>query len=421
VEAGLAEGGAEALTFTHDAAIALRIAWAALSRNTLRATLTAVGITIGTSAVISTVAIGEGGAAQIHDQLLMLGDNLIWVEAGGRNVNGIRTGTGTTPTLVLADMEAILDSVPALKTCSPQVDAGIQVIYGNQNWRTTYRGVSPEYLSIRRWTVVSGDVFSPQQVDTAATVCLVGNSVATRLFGGEEPVGKTIRVRDLPFRVIGSLAPKGQSAQGTDQDDFILVPFTTAMRKLKGVTWLDDIMCSAVAPDLNPMIEGELTRLLRERHHIVPGQQDDFNIRQPQELIKAQEDMARTLTGLLAGVATISLVVGGVGIMNIMLVSVTERTREIGLRMAVGARETSVRLQFLAEAVLLCVVGSALGVLTGVLASRGIAEAMQWPMLVSPLAVAVAAASAIATGLVFGYYPARKASRQDPIQALRHE
>jgi len=193
------------------------------------------------------------------------------------------------------------------------------------------------------------------------------------------------------------------------------------MRKLKGVTWLDDIMCSAVAPDLNPTIEGELIRLLRERHHIVPGQQDDFNIRQPQELIKAQEDMARTLTGLLAGVATISLVVGGVGIMNIMLVSVTERTREIGLRMAVGARETSVRLQFLAEAVLLCLVGSALGVLTGILASRGIAEAMQWPMLVSPLAVGIAAASAIATGLVFGYYPARKASRQDPIQALRHE
>ncbi|HKC12305.1 MAG TPA: ABC transporter permease [Vicinamibacteria bacterium] len=421
MEAGLVAGGADPLTFTHDAAIALRIAWAALSRNTLRATLTAVGITIGTSAVIATVAIGEGGAAQIHEQLLLLGDNLIWVEAGGRNVNGIRTGTGTTPTLVLADMQAILDSVSALKTCSPQVDAGIQVIYGNQNWRTTYRGVSPEYLNIRRWTVVSGDVFSPQQVDTAATVCLVGHSVATRLFGEEEPVGKTIRVRDLPFRVIGSLAAKGQSAQGTDQDDFILLPFTTAMRKLKGVTWLDDIMCSAVAPDLNPTIEGELTRLLRERHHVVPGQQDDFNIRQPQELIKAQEDMARTLTGLLAGVATISLVVGGVGIMNIMLVSVTERTREIGLRMAVGARETSVRLQFLAEAVLLCLVGSALGVLTGILASRGIAETMQWPMLVSPVAVGVAAASAIATGLVFGYYPARKASRQDPIQALRHE
>jgi putative ABC transport system permease protein len=421
VEAGLGAGGARALTFTHDAAIALRIAWASLSRNTLRATLTAIGITIGTSAVIATVAIGEGGAAQIHEQLLLLGDNLIWVEAGGRNVNGIRTGTGTTPTLVLADMQVIVDSVPALKTCSPQVDAGIQVIHGNQNWRTTYRGVSPEYVSIRRWTVVSGDVFSPQQVDTAATVCLVGHSVATRLFGEEEPVGKLIRVRDLPFRVIGSLAPKGQSAQGTDQDDFILVPFTTAMRKLKGVTWLDDIMCSAVAPDLNPTIERELTQLLRERHHIVPGQQDDFNIRQPQELIKAQEDMARTLTGLLAGVATISLVVGGVGIMNIMLVSVTERTREIGLRMAVGARETSVRLQFLAEAVLLCLVGSALGVLTGILASRGIAEAMQWPMLVSPLAVGVAAASAIATGLVFGYYPARKASRQDPIQALRHE
>jgi putative ABC transport system permease protein len=404
-----------------DTVVAMRIAWSALSRNTLRATLTALGITIGTSAVISTVAIGEGGAAQIHDQLLMLGDNLVWVEAGGRTANGVRTGTGTTPTLVVGDMRAMLQDVPALKSCSPQADGSVQIIYGNHNWRTTYRGVSPEYLSIRSWHLASGEVFSPQQVDSAANVLLLGQATASHLFGDEDPVGKTMRVRDMPFRVIGTLAPKGVSAQGMDQDDFFLLPYTTAQRKLKGVTYLDDIMCSAVSAESIPAIGDGLAPLLRERHHLVPGQPDDFNIRKPEDVIKAQEEMARTLTSLLAGIATVSLVVGGVGIMNIMLVSVTERTREIGLRMAVGARDGDIRRQFLAEAVVLCLGGGALGALVGVLASRGIADTMPWPMLVSPMAVGVAAASAVVTGLVFGYYPALKASRKDPIEALRYE
>jgi putative ABC transport system permease protein len=404
-----------------DTVVAMRIAASALSRNALRATLTALGITIGTSAVISTVAIGEGGAAQIHDQLLLLGDNLVWVEAGGRTANGVRTGTRTTPTLVLADARAMLQDVPALKSCSPQADGSVQVIHGNHNWRTTYRGVSPEYLSIRSWHLASGEVFSPQQVDSAANVLLLGRAAAGHLFGDEDPVGKTTRVRDMPFRVIGTLAPKGASAQGMDQDDFILMPYTTAQRKLKGVTYLDDIMCSAVSAESIPAIGEELTQLLRERHHILPGQPDDFSIRKPEDVIKAQEEMARTLTSLLAAIATVSLVVGGVGIMNIMLVSVTERTREIGLRMAVGARDGDIRRQFLAEAIVLCLGGGTLGALIGILASRGIAQTMDWPMLVSPMAVAAAAASAVVTGLVFGYYPALKASRQDPIEALRYE
>jgi putative ABC transport system permease protein len=414
-------GRGRSLSAARDVGTALRIAGRALSRHVLRTTLTAVGIAIGTSAVISTVAIGQGGAAQIHEQLLMLGDNLFWVEAGGRNVNGVRTGTGTTPTLVLADMNAMLQDVPALKACSPQVDASIQVIYGNQNWRTSYRGVAAEYLGIRRWQIASGDIFDRAQVDSAANVCLLGASVASFLFGEQDPVGKTIRVGNIPFRVLGTLAAKGQTAQGRDQDDFILVPFTTAQRKLKGVTWLDDIMCSAATTDVIPGIEQDVIGLLRERHRILPDQGDDFNIRKPEDVIKAQEEMARTLTTLLASVATISLVVGGVGIMNIMLVSVRERTREIGLRVAVGAREKDIRWQFLAEAVVLCLGGSAAGVLCGILVSRGIAETMDWPMVVSPAALLAATVSAVATGLAFGYYPARKASRQDPIESLRYE
>ena len=397
------------------------IAWTALSRNALRATLAAIGITIGTSAVISTVAIGQGGAAQIHEQLLLLGDNLVWVEAGGRTANGVRTGTGTTPTLVVADMHAMMQDLPTLRSCSPQVDAGVQVIRGNQNWHTTYRGVSPEYLGIRRWQIAAGEPFSAQQVDSAANVCLLGQGVAGHLSGEEDSVGQTIRVGSIPFRVMGTLAPKGMNAQGQDQDDFIVMPFTTAQRKLKGVTYLDDIMCSAATAESIPPIVDRVTSLLRERHHLVAGQPDDFNIRKPEEFVKAQEEMAHTLTALLGGIATISLVVAGVGIMNIMLVSVTERTREIGLRMAVGARDGDIRIQFLAEAAVLCLAGSVAGTLLGVLGSRGLGEVLGWPMLVSPVAVAVAAASAIGTGLVFGYYPALKASRQDPIEALRYE
>jgi putative ABC transport system permease protein len=246
----------------------VRIALRALARNRLRTVLTMLGITIGISAVICTVAIGEGGSNQIREQMLMLGDNFVWVEAGGRNVNGVRTDTGATKTLTLADMRAILQAIPLIKSCSPQVDGRIQVVYGSQNWNTTYRGISPEYLNIRRWSVLEG---GQDEVAAPANVCLLGTTVAGYLFESDDPLGKTIRVPDMPFKVIGVLESKGQSATGADQDDVILIPYTTAQRKLKGIDWLDDIMCSGVSQDTARPAQGQITSLLRERHHIFPG------------------------------------------------------------------------------------------------------------------------------------------------------
>ena len=399
----------------------VRIALRALARNRLRTVLTMLGITIGISAVICTVAIGEGGSNQIREQMLMLGDNFVWVEAGGRNVNGVRTGTGATKTLTLADMRAILQAIPMIQSCSPQVNGRIQVVYANQNWNTTYRGVSPEYLEIRRWSVLEGGPFSQDEVAASANVCLLGTTVAGYLFESDEPLGKTIRVRDMPFKVIGVLESKGQSATGADQDDLILIPYTTAQRKVKGIDWLDDIMCSAMSQDTVRPAQDQITSLLRERHHIFPGQQDDFNIRSPEEILKAREDASRTLTFMLASIAGVSLVVGGIGIMNIMLVSVTERTREIGLRMAVGATERDVQMQFLTEAMVLSMLGGLLGVLTGIFASHALRKMLAWPITLSLETILIAVLFSIGTGIFFGYYPAQKAAALDPIEAIRYE
>ncbi len=399
----------------------LRVALRTLGRNKLRTALTLLGITIGISAVICTVAIGEGGSRQIQQQLLMLGENFVWIEAGGRNVNGVRTGTGATKTLTVADQNAILQQVPIIKRCSPQVDARIQVVYGNQNWSTTYRGVSPEYFPIRRWQVTQGGPFSSEEVDGSTNVCLLGQTVAGYLFGEEDPLGKTIRVRDLPLKVIGVLQGKGFSATGSDQDDFILIPYTTAQHKVKGIDWLDDILCSAISPKAVRPAQDQVMLLLRERHHIFPGQPDDFNIRSPEDTLKMQEQASQTFTLMLASIASVSLLVGGIGIMNIMLVSVTERTREIGVRMAVGASERDVHRQFLAEAVVLSLLGGAIGVPGGILGSLGISSVLGWPITISPLAVGIAVLFSLGVGIFFGYYPAQRAARLDPIEALRYE
>jgi len=394
--------------------------WALLANKT-RSLLTVLGITIGIAAVICVVAIGRAGQARVEQQLNNLGDNFVWIEAGGRAVNGVRTGTHGTKSLLLSDAVAIKNQIPLIKSVSPNVDGSIQIIYGNQNWYTGYRGVSPEYFDIKRWYVDQGAVFSQDDVDRAADVCAIGRTVRDQLFGAEDPIGKVIRVRDLPCKVVATLQPKGLSVSGQDQDDTVLMPYTTVMKKIKGITWLDDILCSAVSPDAIKLAGQQAAALLRDRHHLRPDEEDDFNIRNPEDIIKAQIEASRTLTVLLVVIASISLVVGGIGIMNVMLVSVTERTREIGLRVAVGARKQAIQLQFLGESVMLSLVGGAGGVLVGLFASVFVGQTLGWPIQLSTDAVVIAAAFSIAVGVFFGYYPARKASLLDPVEALRYE
>jgi putative ABC transport system permease protein len=393
----------------------------AMTRNKLRTGLAMLGIMIGIAAFICTVAIGEGGSNRIREQLQSLGDNFVWVEAGSRNFQGVRTGSGNNTTLTMRDAQAIVNSVPLIKSVSPQVDARTQVIYGNLNWNTVYRGVTPEFLTIRRWTLDRGACFTQHDVESSANVCLIGTTVAERLFGDEDPLGKSIRVRDLPFRVLGILHPKGETATGQDQDDQIFVPYTTAQHKLKGVAWLDDIMCSAVtAEGIRPARE-QITRLLRQRHHLRPGAPDDFNLRTPEELLQAQEATSQTFTILLAGIASVSLIVGGIGIMNIMLVTVTERTREIGIRRAIGATSRDIRSQFLLEASLLTLASGAAGVFLGIFSSFIFSKILGWPTIIPPNAIVIAFVSSGVLGVFFGFYPARQAALLNPIEALRYE
>jgi putative ABC transport system permease protein len=390
----------------------------------LRSALAALGITIGIAAVVCVVAIGRAGSERLEDQLNSLGENLVWIEAGSRNVNGVRSGTHGMNSLTLEDAEAILRDVPLIKSVSPHVDARVAIVYRNRNWTTQYRGVGPEYVEIKRWQLAEGVSFTTEQVEQAANVCVLGQTVREQLFGSEKAVGQDIRLNNNQLcQVIGVLAPKGQSAFGSDQDDTLLLPFTTAQKKLrgKGYGWLDDIMCSAVsAQAVIPAID-EITLLLRQRHRIRPDQDDDFNIRRPEELIKAQLETKRTLALFLISVASISLLVGGIGIMNVMLVSVTQRTREIGLRLAVGATESSVQLQFLGEAIMLSLFGGVMGILLGIASSVLYGRVMEWPMTIPLQALIIAPIFSIAVGVFFGLYPAWRAARLDPIAALRYE
>jgi putative ABC transport system permease protein len=393
----------------------------ALLRNKMRSLLTVLGITIGIAAVICVVAIGKAGQARVEQQLNNLGDNFVWIEAGGRAVNGVRTGSHGTKTLTFADAVAIKNQVSLIKSVSPNVDASTQVVYGNQNWFTSYRGVSPEYFDIKRWAIEQGAQFTQDDVERSANVCAIGRTVRDQLFGVGDPIGKVIRLHALPVKVVATLKPKGLSISGQDQDDTILLPYTTAQKKLKGVTWLDDILCSAVSQDVVKLAGQQAAALLRDRHHLRPEEEDDFNIRNPEDVIQAQLEASRTLTLLLVAIASISLIVGGIGIMNVMLVSVTERTREIGVRVSVGATEEAIQIQFLAESVILSLVGGAAGMIVGIVGSFFVGQTLNWPMEISAKAVFLAAVFSIAVGVFFGYYPARKASLMDPIEALRYE
>ena len=399
----------------------IRVAIRALARNKMRTALTMLGIIIGVGAVICTVAIGEGAANQVQEAIRNLGDNIIFVAAGSVNQHGVHMGSSATKTLTVADAKAIRQQIPFIGKISPGVGSAGQIVYGNQNWFTRIRGVGPDYLSIRRWDVEEGSVFGEHEVDSAANVCLLGRTVVQNLFDEQDPIGKIVRIQNIPFRVIGVLSSKGQSPFGQDEDDTIIMPYTTVQRKISGIDWLQYVMCSATTPDTIHPAQDQIKGLLRERHHLRADEDDDFIIRSPTDLAAAQAQSGRIMTLLLASIASVSLLVGGIGIMNIMLVSVTERTREIGVRMAVGATEQDVQMQFLSEAAVLSLLGGTAGVLFGVAGSMAVSNMLRWPTTVPPEAIGVAVLFSAGVGIFFGYYPARKAAHLDPIEALRYE
>ncbi len=400
----------------------LRIALRALARNKMRSLLTMLGVIIGVAAVIAVVDIGQGGAQKAQEQLAAMGSNLVFVGSGTVTRGGLHMGHGATKTLIYSDLTAILKECSAVQNAAPGVGTGAQVVFGNDNWGTQITGTTPDFFEIRNWKVVQGAEFTQQDVDMAANVAVIGETVRKNLFGAGNAVGQTIRIKEMPFKVVGLLEPKGISAaMGNDQDDVVVIPYTTHQKKLTGDTWLRYIMVSAVSKEGSYAAQQQITSLLRDRHRIRPEQDDDFFVRNLADLAELRDQQNRVMTLLLLSIASVSLLVGGIGIMNIMLVSVTERTREIGVRMAIGATEADVQKQFLLESVTLSLMGGAIGILTGVGAVQAIVTIFNWPVLVSPLAIAVAVFFSMAIGIFFGFYPARKAARLDPIEALRYE
>ena len=399
----------------------LRESFTALNRNWIRSVLTILGIAVGVGSFICVIAIGNAGTSSIEDQLQSLGDNFVWIEAGSRARNGMRMGARGSRTLVLSDAHAIMEQVPLIKSMSPNVDGRIQVVYGGENWSTQFRGVTPEFLEIRRWTLRLGTFFTAGDVEAAAPVCVLGQTVVENLFGNEDPIGKIIRITAVPCKVVGVLLAKGFSATGQDQDDFVVMPFTFAQKRITGTFWLDDIFCSAVTREAMPEATRQIVGLLRERHHLNAAEDDDFNVRRPEDVVQAQLATSRIMTALMASVASLSLLVGGIGIMNIMLVSVTQRTREIGVRLAVGATEGDVQLQFLSEATALSVLGGLFGLVAGVISSVAVENLFQFPTKLTPEIFIIGGLFSAGIGILFGYYPARKASQLDPIQGLRYE
>src|ERR1043165_7005132 len=399
----------------------LKIAVRALKKNVMRTSLTMLGIIIGVAAVIAMVSIGNGAKAQIEANIAALGQNTIMVWSGNIRRGGVSMGFGSAGTLTKEDMTAIQREVPGVLAVSPEVRTGAQVAAGSQNLSTSILGVSASYPEFRNWTFASGGPFSEQDVNGQAKVALIGKTTATQLFGESDPVGQTVRVKNVPFTIVGLLNPKGAGFGGQDQDDVIMIPWTSAMTRLTGGTTFRNLTLQGARADHLEEITDDLTSLLRQRHRLQDGVDDDFSIRTQTETLETFTSTAKTMTMLLGSIAGVWLLVGGIGIMNIMLVSVTERTREIGLRMAVGAKSGDILSQFLAEAVTLSLVGGITGICLGVAISRLISVHMGWPVLTSSDAITVAFLFSAAIGIFFGFYPARKAAQLDPIESLRYE
>ena len=404
----------------------VRIALRALRVNRMRSALTMLGIIIGVAAVIALVGVGAGATKRIQDQIQSIGSNLIMVLPGSVSTNGVRLGAGAVASLTQDDSKAIAAECPSVALSVPTVRGGVQVVYGNNNWATNAQGVTPDYMTVRDYTMLSGQFFTTQDVDAAAKVAVLGETVAGNLFGDSDPTGQAVIIKNVPFTVVGVLTPKGQSPTGQDQDDVILLPISTAMQKVLGANKANaqavgSLTVQAISPQAMDSAIEEMEALLRERHRILPGLEDDFTVRNLTEVFQAQETSAQVMSILLGAIASVSLIVGGIGIMNIMLVSVTERTREIGLRQAVGAKTRDILMQFLVEAVTLSLLGGIIGIVVGLTASLLISHFAKWSTAVSPMSILLAFLFSALVGVFFGYYPARKAAYMDPIEALRYE
>jgi putative ABC transport system permease protein len=403
----------------------VRVAIRALLRNKLRSFLTALGIIIGVAAVIAMVAIGEGAKSRVRETIAAMGSNLLIIMPGSSSSGGARGGYGSQPTITADDLDAIRQQLPAVRYAAPVPRSGAQVVSDEQNWSTRVQGTTPDYFGLRNWRAASGRLLTESDLDGAAKVVVLGQTVVEKLFGAfADPVGQSVRIKGIPFEIVGVLERKGQSANGEDYDDAVIVPYTTFLTKIQGGLrkyvsgW---IMIGAASAEDTPRAQIQIEGLLRDRHRIGPGQDDDFSVRNLTEMANAQQEGTQVMTMLLAFIAGISLVVGGIGVMNIMLVSVSERTREIGIRMAVGARPSHILVQFLVEALTLATAGGAIGVAMGCGGALLLGSAMGWPVLIRPDVVAISVGFSGLVGVVFGLYPARKASQLDPIDALRWE
>jgi len=400
-----------------------RIAFRALVRNKVRAALTMLGVIIGVAAVIAMVSIGQGAQASVDAQIQSIGTNLLFVTAGAQNVGGVRSGTADLGrrTLTVDDIDAIQNEVPTVAMASPVVSTRGQIVNGNSNWNTSVQGVNEKFQQIRLWKIQDGQFISDTDVQTQARVVVLGQTVATNLFQGLDPVGQSIRILNLPFRVVGVLASKGQDAQGRDQDDIVFAPFSTVQKKLLAIDYVQSAYVSAISGAATYTAQQQISALLRQRHKLAPNEDDDFFVRNQADIAATADATNQIMTLLLGSVAGVSLFVGGIGIMNIMLVSVTERTREIGIRMAIGARSSAVRTQFLIESVVLSLGGGLIGIVLGVIVSIVIPRLLGWTTLISLSSIVGSVIFSAAVGIFFGYYPARKAASLDPIEALRYE